>query len=67
MTDNKTLKVYTPAEVAELLGFDRVTVYRFLKSGVLPGRRVGARRWYILEDDLRDYLRAQKEQTQRRR
>ena len=31
--------------MAELLGFDRVTVYRFLKSGVLPARRVGARRW----------------------
>jgi excisionase family DNA binding protein len=33
--------VYTPVEVAELLGVDKSTVHRWMNSGVLPSIRMG--------------------------
>ena len=49
----------TPAEVAERLGVHRRTVYLWLRSGKLPGLKVGSQ-WRIPKEQaaavLRDYL-----------
>lgn len=45
----------TVAEVAEHLRVSEMTVYRLLKRGDLPARRVG-QRWRIAVEDLTAYL-----------
>lgn len=40
---NRNRRLYTPAEVAELLGVGRSTVYELIGRGELPGTRVGRR------------------------
>jgi excisionase family DNA binding protein len=47
----RTRKYYTPEEVAEELRVTRRTIYSWLKSGRLPGVRVG-RGWRIRAQDL---------------
>jgi excisionase family DNA binding protein len=44
-------RYYTPEEVAEELRVTRRTIYSWLKSGRLPGRRVG-RGWRIRAEDV---------------
>jgi excisionase family DNA binding protein len=43
--------VLSTAEVADLLGIPRSTVYELARRGDLPARRVG-RRWVFLRDRL---------------
>lgn len=49
------LTLYTVEEVAELFQVHRNTIFNYLRSGRLPGRKLG-RRWYIAEQDLRAYF-----------
>lgn len=51
---NKTF--YTPKEVAALLGFNPITVYRWLNSGILRGIRVGPKRWRIPASEIERIL-----------
>ncbi|MEX0782089.1 MAG: helix-turn-helix domain-containing protein [Dehalococcoidia bacterium] len=53
--------------MAEQLGLDKNTVYRFLNEGRLPGLQLG-KKWLIEERGLREFLRReQRLQTDRRR
>ncbi|MGL5858159.1 MAG: helix-turn-helix domain-containing protein [Angustibacter sp.] len=45
----------TVEQLAELLGVTRLTAYRWLTRGVVPGYKVG-RAWLILRDEVRDHL-----------
>lgn len=45
----------TVDQVAELFHVHKETVRIWLRDGRLPGRHVG-RRWYVLEDDVREAL-----------
>ena len=47
----------TPEEVANVLKLTVRTVYEYLRSGKLPGRKVGGTSWRILESDLEDFIR----------
>ena len=40
--------LYTPNDLAEILGFDRRTVQKMLAAGLLPGFKIGRRRWFTL-------------------
>lgn len=52
MGDRPADKEYlSPADAASLLGWSQVTVMRHLRSGTLPGRKVG-RLWVIRRVDL---------------
>jgi excisionase family DNA binding protein len=52
--------------VAEQLGLDKNTVYRYLSDGRLPGLQLG-KKWLVEEQSLRDFLRReQRQQTERR-
>lgn len=52
--------------VAEQLGLDKNTVYRYLSEGRLPGLQLG-KKWLVEERGLRDFLRReQRVQTERR-
>jgi excisionase family DNA binding protein len=51
--------LYTPEEVAEKLKATRRTVYRWLLSGRLVGKRAGDG-WRITEADLMDFLESRK-------
>ena len=48
-------QVYTPEEVAKLLGLHANSVYTMLKSGELPGVRAG-RKWLISKRRLDAWL-----------
>ena len=43
-------------QAARRLGVCRVTIYRYLSSGVLRGVRVGPKKWRISEDEVRRVL-----------
>jgi excisionase family DNA binding protein len=45
------LKAYRPQEIARMLGLSKSTTYRLLRSGRLPGRRLGFV-WFVLKEDL---------------
>jgi excisionase family DNA binding protein len=49
----------TPEYVAELLGLDVSTVYRWLNAGKLGGLQFG-KKWRVTDDDLKDFVRDQK-------
>ncbi len=51
----KELKLYKPEEVAELLGYSKKTIRRWLQQGTLPGVKVHTE-WRIREDDLINFL-----------
>lgn len=52
--------------VAEQLGLDKNTVYRYLNDGRVPGLQLG-KKWLVEEQGLRDFLRReQRQQTERR-
>ncbi len=56
-----------PDWVAEKLGLDKNTVYKFLQDGTIPAIQLG-RKWLISEAELGQWLDAQtREQTQARR
>jgi len=48
--------VMTPEEVAAYLRLDEQTTYRLLRSGTLPGIKIG-RQWRIWRADLDTHLR----------
>ncbi|MCK4772179.1 MAG: helix-turn-helix domain-containing protein [Candidatus Latescibacteria bacterium] len=50
-------RVYFVSEVAEILGVSRQTVLKYIKSGVVPGLRVGGR-YLIMKDEFEDFLRS---------
>lgn len=55
-----------PEWVAEQLGIDKNTVYKYLQDGALPGLQLG-RKWLVSERRLAEFLeRVEREQTQRR-
>ena len=48
-------QIMTTKEVAKYLGVHEMTVYRWLKKGVLPGFKIGGR-WRSKKDLLDAYL-----------
>jgi len=68
MTEDATKLDYRDPEwVAEQLGIDKNTVYKYLQEGSLPGLQLG-RKWLVSERRLADFLeRVEREQTARRR
>lgn len=50
-------RVYFVSEVAEILGVSRQTVLKYIKSGVVPGLRVGGR-YLIMKDEFEAFLRS---------
>ena len=48
-------QIMTTKEVAKYLGVHEMTVYRWLKKGVLPGCKIGGR-WRSRKDLLDSYL-----------
>src|SRR4051812_20898508 len=55
-----------PEWVADQLGIDKNTVYKYLRDGALPGLQLG-RKWLVSERRLAEFLeRVEREQTQRR-
>ena len=56
-----------PEWVADQLGIDKNTVYKYLQEGSLPGLQLG-RKWLVSERRLALFLeRVEQEQTDRRR
>jgi len=65
--DPTRLDYRDPEWVAEQLGIDKNTVYKYLQEGSLPGLQLG-RKWLVSERRLADFLeRVEREQTARRR
>jgi excisionase family DNA binding protein len=65
--DAAKLDYRDPEWVAEQLGIDKNTVYKYLQEGSLPGLQLG-RKWLVSERRLADFLeRVEREQTARRR
>jgi len=68
MSENEAKLDYRDPEwVAEQLGIDKNTVYKYLQEGSLPGLQIG-RKWLVSERRLATFLeRVEREQTDRRR
>lgn len=65
--DSHKLDYRDPEWVADQLGIDKNTVYKYLQDGSLPGLQLG-RKWLISERRLADFLeRVEQQQTERRR
>lgn len=65
--DSQKLDYRDPEWVADQLGIDKNTVYKYLQEGSLPGLQLG-RKWLISERRLADFLeRVERQQTERRR
>jgi excisionase family DNA binding protein len=65
--DPPKLDYRDPEWVADQLGIDKNTVYKYLQDGSLPGLQLG-RKWLISERRLADFLeRVERQQTERRR
>jgi excisionase family DNA binding protein len=54
-------QIMTTKEIAKYLGVHEMTVYRWLKKGVLPGFKIGGR-WRSKKDLLDNYLTRQMEE-----
>lgn len=52
------LKLYSVEELSEILDIQETTIRRYLRDGKLKGRKL-ARRWYISEESLAEYFRAE--------
>ena len=50
-------RVYFVSEVAEILGVSRQTVLKYIKTGIVPGIRVGGR-YLIMKDEFEEFLRS---------
>jgi excisionase family DNA binding protein len=48
-------ELLTPEVIAERLHVQRSTIMKYLRAGVIKGRKIG-RLWRITEEDLRAYL-----------
>jgi len=48
-------KIYTPEMAAEVLLVSTLTLRKWLRSGQLPGFKLG-RQWRIRESDLKNFL-----------
>lgn len=48
-------ELLTPEVVAERLHVQRSTIMKYLRAGVIKGRKIG-RLWRITEEDLQAYL-----------
>ena len=57
--ENQGPSILTVQDVAQRLKLTQVTIYRLLKSGQMPGFKVGAS-WRIDEKDLTTYIKKQK-------
>jgi DNA binding domain, excisionase family len=55
---------YAPEEVAQALGVNVSTVYRWLQSGKLQGKQVG-KQWRITADDVTRLVESQESERQR--
>ncbi len=65
--DAAKLDYRDPEWVAEKLGIDKNTVYKYLQDGSLPGLQLG-RKWLVSERRLANFLeQVEREQTTRRR
>jgi excisionase family DNA binding protein len=63
----QTIDYRPPEWVAEQLGIERNTVYKYLQEGALPGLQIG-RKWLISERRLAEFLdEASKRQTEERK
>lgn len=51
-------EVFNPEEAAEWLGVHSQTVYRLLRSGELPGKKIG-QQWRIHKGALEAYLKGE--------
>lgn len=50
-----SLALYTVEELSETLEIQERTLREYLREGRLKGRKL-ARRWYVSEDNIRDYF-----------
>ncbi|NAZ84564.1 helix-turn-helix domain-containing protein [Kineococcus indalonis] len=48
----------SPEELAEVLGVQQQTVWRWLRRGVIPGRKLSGT-WVVFRDEVRDSLAVQ--------
>lgn len=55
LTMNKDIKVYTVAEVMEILQVTQRTVYAYIKNGNLKAVKLG-KYWRIRHEDLKEFI-----------
>jgi excisionase family DNA binding protein len=52
------MKFYTPQEVADICGVNRITIYRWIEAGKIEAKTMGFKqRKYIAEVDVPTFIR----------
>ncbi len=59
-------KFYTPIEVSKIMGLTTITVWGYLKTKKLKGRKIGGR-WYISEPVLKRFFGIEEETKGKKR
>ncbi len=62
--DGTPRRYYNPAEVAEVLGVTRRTVYTWIRSGILPAIKSGPKLWLVSEELLGTFERQSRARAQ---
>lgn len=51
------VKLYTVADVGQMLGLDLRTVRAYMRTGIIKARKIGTQ-WHVTEQSLKDYVKA---------
>ena len=49
------IKVFEVEDLMDLLGLNRITVQKMLRTGKIKGVKFG-KRWHVAEENLKDFL-----------
>lgn len=59
ISEIESVNLYTPMDISNILKVNRQAVYRWIKSGVLPGFKFGGV-YKITKEDFEEFLRVSK-------
>lgn len=59
-------KLYSTVEIAQILGISHVAVYKKIKAGLIPARRLG-RNYAVIGSDLNEFLNPSNELTENKK
>ncbi|MBC3759716.1 helix-turn-helix domain-containing protein [Hyunsoonleella sp. SJ7] len=57
--ENKTPEFYTVKELVKIIGCSELTIYNYIKRGILPASKFG-RKYLVKEQDLKEILKVVK-------
>jgi len=60
------IKLYTVPEISKALGVHPITVQTWVRTGKLPGRKIGVK-WLVTEKALQEFLQGREQRKDKKR